>query len=174
MKRKLKSIFNSQAGFTLIEVLTAVVITGIISLGVAVSSAQLINQTARNRDYAAATRNTTNAIYWMTHDALMSQSIEGYEDFPASGALSLAWTSWDSATCSVNYTLANGTLKRTSYNGVSVSSMIVAENINPAADKTYCVLNNGVLTLTVTSSVGQGSRTVNVTKTKEISSRPRL
>jgi prepilin-type N-terminal cleavage/methylation domain-containing protein len=170
----LKTIIKRQAGFTLVELLVAIAITGVIGLGASVSIGQLINQTSQNRDYALATRYVTNAIYWISHDTIMAQKMEGYSGFPLTDDLTLKWTTWDAATYSVNYTLENGTLKRTCSDGVNVSTIVIADYINPAADKTYCSSNNGTLILSITSSVGKGDHIVNVTQKKEIDSRPRL
>jgi hypothetical protein len=39
---------------------------------------------------------------------------------------------------------------------------------------TYCVFTNGILTFTVTSSVGEGDKVVSITKVRQITPRPGL
>ena len=74
-----------------------------------------------------------------------------------------------------NYSLVNGELLRTYTVDTDTPKLtVVAGNINPAEGMTYCSTDNGVLMLTITSSVGEGSRIVDVTKTHEITSRPNL
>jgi prepilin-type N-terminal cleavage/methylation domain-containing protein len=174
MKNTVIKLFHSQKGFTLIELMVAVSIMGIISLGAAVSSGQLLNQTSRDRDYTLASRYVTNAIYWISHDAMMAQSIEGCEGFPGTDALSLSWTDWDNNVFTANYTVENGVLTRNYSDGISVTSTFIAQNINTGEDLTSCSSDNGTLTVRVTSSVGEGSRIIDVTKTKNISCRPEL
>ena len=179
MKRLVKKLSRSmlhrnQAGFTLVEVLAAVAITAVIALGASVSSGQLINQTSRDSNITAASRYATNALYWLSRDALMSQNTTGEAGFPATSTLCLRWTSWDNVNYSANYTVTDGTLYRTYSAGAAVSTAMIANFINTSADMTSCVSSDGTITITVTSSVGQGARTVNVTKTRRISNRPDL
>jgi prepilin-type N-terminal cleavage/methylation domain-containing protein len=165
---------RNQAGFSLIEVIAAVAITSVLALGASVSSGQLLNQTSRDSDITAASRYATNALYWMSRDALMSQNITGEAGFPATSVLSLKWTSWDNTAYSANYTVTNGTLYRTYSDGASVTTAMIAPYINTGANMTSCTYSGGDITIKVTSSVGEGAHTVNITKTRRISSRPDL
>jgi prepilin-type N-terminal cleavage/methylation domain-containing protein len=174
MKNPGLKLFRSQRGFTLIELMVAVAITGIISLGAAVSSGQVLNQTSRDRDYTLASRNAENAIYWITLDALMAQKIQGSQTFPASGSLSLSWSGWDNVIYSANYTVTGGVLTRTYAGGSSSITTMIAQHINVSANMTGCVSTNGTLTLSVTASVGQGAKIIDVKKTRVITSRPGL
>jgi prepilin-type N-terminal cleavage/methylation domain-containing protein len=169
-----KKLHRNQTGFTLIEVIAAVAITSIISLGASMASGQLLNQTSRDSNITAASRYATNALYWMSRDALMSQNITGQAGFPATSALSLQWTSWDNVAYSANYTVENGTLYRTYSSGGTVTKAMIAPCINTSAGMTFCTYSGGNITITVTSSVGEGARIVNITKTRQISSRPDL
>jgi prepilin-type N-terminal cleavage/methylation domain-containing protein len=174
MNLLLKKLHRNQAGLTLIEVLAAVAITGILALGASVSTGQLLNQTSRDTNITAASRYATNALYWMSRDALMSQNTTGEAGFPATSALTLRWTSWDNINYSASYAVTDGTLYRTYSSGGAVSTAMIAMYINTSAGLTSCVSDDGTLTITITSSVGEGARTVNVTKTRRISSRPDL
>jgi prepilin-type N-terminal cleavage/methylation domain-containing protein len=167
-------LLHSQQGFTLLELLVAVAITGVLGMGAAVSSGQLLNQTSRDRNYTIASRYVTNAISWITHDALMAQEIQGSEGFPDTDTLSLSWTDWDNHSYSANYTVVNGVLTRRYSDGVHVFNTFIAQSINADDDLTYCSSINGTLTVTVTSSVGEGARVTNITKTKEITCRTKL
>jgi prepilin-type N-terminal cleavage/methylation domain-containing protein len=165
---------QNRAGFTLIELMAALAITGVISLGASIASAQLVNETSRDRDYTTASRFTANAIYWIGRDVLVAQTIDGSDDFPATGALSLGWKGWDNTVFSANYTVTDGVLERIYSDGVNISRTMIADQINTAADKTYCISDNGTITLTVTATAGEGARAINVTKTRVITNRPRL
>ena len=171
-----KALFRRQAGFTLVELLVVIALMGIISLGAAISTGQLLNQTSRDSHYVMAGHNAANAAYWIGRDALMAQRVSGWQTFPATTALTLSWTEWDNSTHSANYTVANGVLTRVYSNGSSVARTVIAEDISTVADKTYCSLStdNMTLSLTVTSSVGGGDRAMEVTQIRSITCRPKL
>jgi prepilin-type N-terminal cleavage/methylation domain-containing protein len=172
--RKIREFYKNQAGFTLIEMLAAMVITGFIGVGATMASGQVLTQTSKNSDYTTASRNAMNAIHWISRDAMMAQDVDGAEGFPQDENLSLTWTEWDNSVHSANYTLENGILRRIYSDGSQVRNIIIAEYINPDEEMTNCVSYNGTLTLTITGSVGEGTRVVNVTRVREITRRPSL
>jgi len=172
MKNLKLRLHTSQAGFTLVELLAAIMITGFLGLGVAVACGQLLTQTSKDTNYTSASRQAANAIYWIGRDVLMAQKIEGWQNFPAA-SLVLSWKDWDNTASSANYTVVNGALYRVFSNGTNTSSTRIAENINTGEDLTFCNSDNGTVTLTVTASAGKGSKTVNVTKTRVITTRPK-
>ncbi|MFA5309891.1 MAG: prepilin-type N-terminal cleavage/methylation domain-containing protein [Dehalococcoidales bacterium] len=174
IRRILKLLHKNRAGFTLVEVLVSIAITGFIAMGVSVSIAQVINQTHYNNNYTTASRNTMNALQWMSRDALMAQTISGTAGFPVTEVLSMKWKNWDNAEYTANYSLANGQLRRTYSDGVEVTTTLIAEHINPNAAKTNCVSDNGTVTITITSSIGANDKIIDVTKVREVSSRPEL
>src|SRR4030042_1009623 len=172
--RKIKAFHNNRAGFTLIELIAARAITGRIGMGASIASAQVLNQTSKNTHYTAPSRNAMNALHWISRDALMAQTIDGTEGFPQTESLCLGWVGWDNSVYSANYTLVDGKLRRVYSNGSAVTTTSIAEHINSDASLTHCVSDNGTIIFTITSSVGEGDRVINVTKVREISSRPDL
>jgi len=172
--RRLNLFHKNRAGFTLIEMLAAIAITGIIAIGVSIATGQVMNQTTRNNDYTTASRNAMNALHWMSRDALMAQTISGADGFPITEALSMKWTGWDNSSYTANYTLTNGQLRRIYSDGTNVITTLIAEYINPDSEKTSCVSDNGTITITITSTVGSGDKVIDITKVREISSRPNL
>jgi len=171
---KSKSSIIGQAGFTLIEVIAAMAITGLIGFGASIATAQVLTQTTNNNDYTLASRDALNALYWISHDASMAQTINGTAGFPQTEDLSLSWKGWDNTEYSANYTLENGVLTRIYSIGGQVSSTVIASYINSDASLTFCDFDDGILTVTVTSSVGEGDKVVSVTKVRVISPRPGL
>src|SRR4030042_1101973 len=174
MLTKVKDFTKRQAGFSRIEVIAAVAISGIIGLGASIASGQVLNQTSANNDYTSASRNALNALYWISHDVLMAQTIDGAEGFPQTDDLSLSWTGWDNTVYSANYTLENGVLKRAYSENGQLTTTVIASNINPDVLLTYCVSSNGTLTVVITGRVGEGDKIINVTKVRIITSRPNL
>ena len=134
---------------------------------------QLLTQTSKNNNYVTADRQTLNAIHWIGCDTQMAQFLQpqGVSGFP----LTLEWVEWDNTSHEVIYSIESNQLMRSaSINGSPPVKNLIASYINPATDLTNCVSDNGVLTLTVTGSVGQGAEIIHVTKVREITSRPNL
>jgi len=159
----------------LIEFIAALAISSLIGIIVTIMNAQILNQTSSNNNFTMASRQTMNALHWISRDVQMAQTINGTDDFPQSDSLVLTWKTWDNTVHTANYTLEDDLLTRSYVIGSgSPSVLLVARYINPAEDMTNCTSDNGVLTLTITSSVGEGSKVVNVTKSHQISSRPNI
>lgn len=174
MSSKFRLLYRNEAGLTLIEVLVSMAITSLIGLGAAMSSAQVLNETSRNNDYNTASRSAMNAVHWISRDAQMAQVINGYAGFPQTSDLSLAWTDWNNSSHNATYSLENGQLRRIYTVDGNITETVIAEYINPDADMTYCTSENGTLTLTITGTVGEGSRSIDVTRIRDMTARPKL
>ena len=97
--------------------------------------------------------------------------MNGASGFP----LVLSWTEWDNSAHQVTYTLVDDQLRRSyAVDGGQPLETVVAEYINSSGDNTTCDFTSGVLTLRLTATVGEGARTLSVTKVREISPRPDL
>lgn len=176
--RKIRSFHRSQAGFTFIEIMTTMVICGFIALGTTVAISQVINQTVRNNDYTTANRHVLNAMKWIGRDAQMAQNITGYAGFPATSNLTLSWVTWDNLSVQAVYSVdAGGELRRTyTVSGSPPQQTLIAQyvKIDPSSSNCTWDSNTGVLTLTITGSVDEGTRIVNVTRLNTTVSRPKL
>ena len=116
-----------------------------------------------------------NAIYWISRDARLAQTVEpgGTSGFP----LTLKWTEWDNSIHQVIYiiNIQQDELTRSySVDGGAPSETVVAHHINSVSENTTCQFVNGMFTVKVTSTVGTGLNAISVTKKCDIAPRPGL
>lgn len=83
-------LIKNQKGFTLIELIIAIALTGIIAAAATMSIDQVITSTALGNNYNTAINQVRNAGYWVSRDALMAQSIVA-ENLTAPKVLVLDW-----------------------------------------------------------------------------------
>lgn len=161
---------KNQGGFTLIEVIVAIVITSIVGVGVTMAISQVFNVNALSNNRITAVKQLENAIYWLNRDAQMAQIVQpnGDAGFP----LNLSWVEWDNTTHQVSYTLEDSELHRNhSINGSEPIQNVVATHINSDVDMTNCQFVDGVFTFKVTASVS-GFRSINETHIAQVIPRP--
>ena len=165
--RKTGRILRSRRGYTLIEVMVALAIISLIGGGVSTATIQILKQGVRNGAYTTASQYTMNAVHWISRDAEMSQTVatDGASGFP----LTLSWIDWGNSEYRVVYTIEDDKLKRSySVNGGEPSQTVVAEYINAISENTTCEFAFRVLTMQVTTTVGQGAHAISVTNIRKI------
>jgi len=154
---KMKKLKKAEKGFTLVELLIVIAITGLISWGITMTIFQVFDINTRSTNRMAAISQLQNAGLRVSQDAQMSQNVTpgGSSGFP----LILTWIEWETGgSHAVNYTLEDNTLQRShSVNGGNSTVTTVAEYIDLA--QTSCVWAGGELTFTVTATVGGESET---------------
>ncbi len=152
MLRRLRRTTGNQKGFTLLEVVAAFAITGLIGASITMAVYHTINVNSRSVNHVIAVTQVEKVAYAINRDVLMAQTIQpgGISGFP----LDLSWVEWDNTTHQVSYTLGNGELRRShSVNGGAQNLTVVAEYISADADETNCQYANGVFTFTATASL---------------------
>ncbi len=174
MFHRLRLINKKQRGFTLIELLIAIAITSLITGAVTAAIFQTFTINARTSSHMTAVRQVQTAGYWISHDTQMAQEVlidGGASGFP----LTLTWTEWVDETVSVvTYTItADSELKRSySEDGGAPIELIVARYIDP--DQTNLQFTDGVLTVTITATVGDYPEGVSETRVYETTPRPNI
>lgn len=178
-RRRFWEALRSQRGFTLIEMIMAVAISGFIGAGVTMATLQIFDQGTRNNYYNTATRQAQNAVHWMGRDIQMAQEISGTEGFPLTDNITLSWDEWDHTGHEVAYSVAGGQLLRShSVDGGAAAESLVAQYINTVGENTTFEVavtsaNITVASLKITATVG-GADGVTVTREREIIPRPDL
>ncbi|MBA7536690.1 hypothetical protein ES705_28954 [subsurface metagenome] len=89
---RLGLINKNQLGFTLIEIMLVIAITGIITGGFTMTIFQVIDGNIRTSNHMTAVRQVQSAGYWVSHDAQMAQKVDATG---ASGFLTLTWVGWE-------------------------------------------------------------------------------
>jgi prepilin-type N-terminal cleavage/methylation domain-containing protein len=161
---RLRLINKDQRGFTLTELILAICISAIITAFITLTIFQVITGSARTNNHMTAVRQAQSAGFWVSHDAMMAQVVTPTPDPDPDGfPLALTWTEWGGTVNNVTYTL-DGTELIRNHNGQQspVAQFIGSVEVSP---RPY---TSGVLTFTVTATVGKQSET----RTYEVMPRP--
>jgi prepilin-type N-terminal cleavage/methylation domain-containing protein len=123
---------GSQLGFTLVELMIAIAISGFIVVGSLVLLGHMIIVTAENRDETMAVLQVQYVGFWVSEDVVQAQSVElgAYNGFP----LRVEWTEWDGDVNEVIYSFSPEgevwTLMREHrVNGESYGTIVVSEHL---------------------------------------------
>ena len=164
MIMKMKKLRKGEKGFTLVELLIAMLLTGIVASAITGTILYVLNVNFSTANRMTAVRQVRNVGFWISPDVQMAKNVTPGETsgFP----LTLTWTEWEMGySHEITYSLEDMSsgefkiLKREHYDSGpdSTTTTIVAEYIDPA--ETDCVLTGRKLTFTVTATVGGQSET---------------
>lgn len=163
--QKLKWLNRKQRGFSLVELLIAISITGAIVGVTGGAIFQVLSINASSKAHMIAIKQVEQAVYWVVHDAQMAQTLSPYG---GSSFLTLTWVEWDNTTHTVIYDIVGDEFKRSYSDGGTPTESVIAEYINNDPAMTNCAYTTGgVLTFKVTATVG-GFRPATETRTVEI------
>ena len=160
----------------------AIAISGIITGAITTTIFQVVTGTARTNNHMTVVKQVESAGYWVSRDAQMAQHVYlewgGETPVGSKFPLRLTWTDWNSNDAhQVIYTLEIGgepkrLVRSHSINGGEPTEAIVAQYIVPGLAKTSLDFTNGVLTFTVTATMGTGSQEQSETRVYKIVPRP--
>ncbi len=166
---------GNQKGFTLIEILIAVAIAGLVVAAAAGAIVQLM-QSSDTTAHMLAVRQVQQAGYWLSTDALQAQNVTGCtsgDDFP----LTLTRASWNgSQNITITYCLApmpSGSLRQLQRSD-GASNITVAQYLtaNTSCNLTTTANGTAILTFTVEASVTGARGPETETRTYEVKPRP--
>jgi prepilin-type N-terminal cleavage/methylation domain-containing protein len=164
--KRLKSIVKGQVGLTLIELLIALAITGIITGTVTMITFQVFDGEARANNHLDALSRVQNAGREISRDAGMAQIVE----WPEGYIVRLIWYGWeDNNTNRVDYSLDNDELKREHYIDDSLQSTYIFEFVSCELDP-----DSYGLTFILTATVGVGSQQVSESRVYSVTPRPSI
>ena len=142
-------------GFTLIEILISMLLTGILATGIIMTIFQIYSQNDRSTRNMVLVQNVESAGYWVNRDTLMAQEVS-----PSGFPLILDWQDWDGNDHQVVYNLVDNTMQRVEkINTLNVNQTIVARNINTDSTLTDCTFTGGVLNFKITATIDSYSET---------------
>ena len=157
-RMKTRNLRKDQRGFSMMELLMVIALTGIITAAITTAFFQVFDMSRRTSNHMIAVTQVQQAGKLVSEDMLEAQEIDVDPSGPAE-FLKLDWISQNTSTVhNITYTMENGQLWRSeSIDGGNATLIRVAEYVDPDPTKTHCVLNGSVLTFTVTATVGDES-----------------
>lgn len=170
--KRLKALIKKQAGLTLIELLIALAITGIITGASTMIVFQVFDGEARSNNHLDAISRVQNAGRQISRDAGMAQSVycpDEDDDF----LIRLSWTDWeDNETYTVEYKITNAELWRDYY---------IGDDTEPTTSYHFEYVNcespcpvDTELSFKLTATVGVGTQQISESRVYNIMPRPSI
>jgi prepilin-type N-terminal cleavage/methylation domain-containing protein len=158
---------RKQNGFTLIEMVLALAITGILGLGMATFTIQTFTESKRSSVQTEKIMQLENAGYWVSRDVQMSQNVTPGDN--AGFPLQLKWIDENDDAYQVTYSLTGDQIsRRLVVNEEAPLSILIAQSIDPAPALTNCIYTDGLLNFNISATFGAWS----VSRTYQIKQRP--
>lgn len=182
MLQRLKSITENQTGFSLIELLVALVIASSVVTAATMVFFQVFNGEARSSNHMDAISRVQNAGQRISADAGMAQTWDTDDDAGTSKIelLTLTWTEWESNDkYKIVYSILDNELQRERYINESLDATYNFEYIyytdpDTGVPITYCIWDGTKLKFTLTAIVGAGSQQQSETREYDIKPRPSI
>jgi prepilin-type N-terminal cleavage/methylation domain-containing protein len=159
-RMNIKDLRKDQRGFSMMELLMVIALTGIITAAITTAFFQVFDMSRRTANHMVAVSQVQQAGKLVSEDMLETQE-DRIDDNPSGPGefLKLGWISQNTSTVhNITYTLENGELWRSeSISGGNATLTRVAEYIDSDPTKTSCDWDGSALTFIVTATVGDES-----------------
>lgn len=142
----------NQRGMTLVELLAAIGIAGLIASGIAAAIHSFIIGTSQGQDQLIASHEIQNVSHWITVDAQMAETTDLVDGAPPVDHMTLSWvdrSGGGQVSHTSSYSLSGAELRR-DYDGVV---MTVARHISLVEFS----ITGSLITVTIRSSPGSGT-----------------
>ncbi len=141
---------RTEKGFSLIEILVVVAITGVISVAISQIIFVMMDVVTGNRAHVDVIVQVQNAERWLEMDVKMAQTVEVVRNDPShAGTLMLTWHTWGGTKSSVNYFIRNNQLMRyeTEYSptgGTRTYETFIAKDVVSGSPQTSFVVSTEI------------------------------
>ncbi len=160
-----------QRGFTLIELIIGLAVSGVLALAVSLLFYELLTVNASSSNHITAILQVQNAGYWISRDAAGAQTIVEDNNPESSEFLTLRWQDWDGVDYESFYYFNGHQLRRSfTVAAGAPTDTAVAEYIDYEA--TTFVSSGASWVLTVKATVGGFPWPASETRTYEVLPRP--
>jgi prepilin-type N-terminal cleavage/methylation domain-containing protein len=111
--RLILKVNASNRGFTLVEILIAVAIMGILATILSMAITQIVMVNASSNNHMKAITQVENALHYINRDVQEAQTINPINyDLVSGNKLTINWTDWNDNTAEVEYWITNGNLNK--------------------------------------------------------------
>ncbi len=170
---------TGEKGVALVELVIAISIWGLVGVAVSGGIFQILRNAELNTNHMSAVLQVQNADQRISRDANKAQII-ATDNLTLPDFLVLSWIDGNTGDeYRITYVLEDmpytglTQLRRDqSINGSDNTTLLVARYIDPSPARTNCQFSDGILTLTITASVGGGASMESETRTYKVVTRP--
>jgi prepilin-type N-terminal cleavage/methylation domain-containing protein len=170
---------SGEKGYTLVELVVAIAIMVTATAAAGAGLFQIQRNTERNSNHMAAVLQVQNADQRISQDAQKAQCVTT-DNLTLPDFLVLSWIDGSNGDeYQITYTLEDmpdSTLKELwrnlSVNGSGNITSLVAQYIDSDPERTSCNITSGILTLTITATVGGGAMMESESRTYRVTPRP--
>lgn len=158
---------HGQRGYTLIEIILGLALTGILAIGISIFATHSIKVSGTSKDRMHALMQVENAGYWLSRDIQMSENftLGDSAGFP----LQLMWSDTDQNEYLATYSITDDEINRSLVKNEEVPiRTLIAQSVNDGASLTSVNVTEGVFLLKITCTSGK----IDVTRSYTI--KPRL